>query len=97
MKELQQDKYEAAGMSVKSQSFMEQTIQELDRIVGLLNNNNERLDRISTIAGERSYDDVKPSCGEVQKSPETRKEMISDLIYIIKSRLNTQEDRISEL
>lgn len=98
MKELQDynTKSESKAMPIQ-QSFIEQTIQELDRIVGLLNTNNERLDIMSTMTGERNYEECKSSCGEVQKSPESRKEIISDLIFIIKHRLTFQEDRILEL
>lgn len=64
--------------------------------MGLLGNNNDRLDRISNRAGERIYE----PCGaedKIMKSPESSKEIISDLIYIIKSKLNFQEDRLQEL
>ena len=79
------------------QSFISQTIEELDRITALLGNNNDKLDRISNRAGERIYETLNDSDCMAKKSPESSKEIISDLIYVIKSRLSFQEDRISEL
>lgn len=95
IKEVSQES--CGGIKSSQSSFISQTIDELDRIVGLLSNNNDRLDRISSRAGERIYEDSKSSDGDLQKSPESSKEFISELIYIIKSRLSFQEDRLSEI
>ncbi len=93
--EIQSWNVSSGGQPIQ-QTFISQTIEELDRIAGLLGINNDRLDKISSRTGERVYS---PECSDkdVKKSPESSKEIIADLIGIIKSRLNYQEDRISEI
>ncbi len=93
MQSTKQEKYSEPG----HQSFLSSTIQELDSIANSLESNGDRLDKISTRAGARCYEDLTKSGSDVKKSPETVKEIMGDLISIIRSKIYNIEDRIREL